>query len=291
MGCKCNCLVKEQDSQNEMVNGVIPGLGIKSSQKDHFNEIININTENDYEEDNNNNKNENENQNYNDIINESVNENLSDKIKYKDNEANNINNSLSIKEEEQKSKKNEVLDNLKITNSQAGQSRNFPKRIISNDSSAISKIQDLYESIFDYFNEIRTKPDDFKNISEEYGVSDIFQEVIDSSNPCTNLIINSFYNLLLSSYINDYTSDGEDNNNLLEQIEKEEKLKNFDKKLYIVDGVLNNPNEVVWKLIKKNKNIAMETFFSNNIECLVVSCQITSNQNFICYFLFLSKRN
>ena len=45
-GCNCNCLLKNPESNNEMVNGIIPGLGLKSSGKDD-NEIININTEND----------------------------------------------------------------------------------------------------------------------------------------------------------------------------------------------------------------------------------------------------
>ena len=291
MGCRCNCLVKNPESDNEIVDGVIPGLGIRSSHKDNF-EIVNINTENDNEEDNdNNNINEKDKQNNNDIINESINENLSDKLKYKENEDNNRNNSISLKDGEKMSEKNEALDKLKITNAQTGLSRNTPRRIISYDSSVISKIQELSENIFDYFNEIRTKPDNFEKISEDHEVSDIIRKVINASNPCTNLIINNFYNLLLSSYINDYTNDGEENNKLLEQIEKEEKLKNFDKKLYSVEGDINNPNEVVWKLIKNNKDIAFDTFFSNNIECLVISCQMINNQKFNSYFLFLSKRN
>ena len=47
----------------------------------------------------------------------------------------------------------------------------------------MSKIQELYESIFDYFNEIRTEPQNFEKISERHGVSDIIQKVINDSNP------------------------------------------------------------------------------------------------------------
>ena len=94
-----------------------------------------------------------------------------------------INNSLSIKDEE----KNEIYDKLKVSNAQTGLSRNTPRRIISNDSSAVSKIQDLYESIFDYFNEIRIKPDKFKKIAESHGVLDIIQKVIEDSNSFLSL--------------------------------------------------------------------------------------------------------
>ena len=266
MGCNCNCLRKEPESNNEMLYGEMPSIGINN--KDNLNEIININTENDNEEEDNN---VNEKDKNNNIITENINDNIKDNAKVNDNENNNLNNSLSIKDEE----KNEIYDKLKVSNAQTGLSRNTPRRIISNDSSAVSKIQDLYESIFEYFNEIRIKPDKFKKIAESHGVL---------------LIINNFYNLLLSSYLNNYTNDGEDNNKLLEEIEKEEKIKNFNKKLFVIDGDIDNSNEVVWKLIEKNKSIAMETFFSNAIDCLVISCQMINNQNFKCYFLFLSKK-
>ena len=64
---------------------------------------------------------------------------------------------------------------------------NYPEmhqeKWFSNDSSIMSKIQELYESIFDYFNEIRTEPQNFEKISERHGVSDIIQKVINDSNP------------------------------------------------------------------------------------------------------------
>ena len=53
MGCDCRCLLKDPESNNEMVNGIIPGLGIKTSKKEDLNDIININSDN---EDDNNNK-------------------------------------------------------------------------------------------------------------------------------------------------------------------------------------------------------------------------------------------
>ena len=274
-GCNCNCLLKNPESNNEMVNGIIPGLGLKSSGKDD-NEIININTENDvYKEEE-------------DII-----------------EKKNNNNSLLLKNQEQVQEKEEEeekedekeeeengLDNLRI-NTKTGLSRNAAQEINRNDSSIASMLQELVESIFDYFNGIRTTPEDYEKAAEDHGLGDIIQKAINSPNPCNNLIVNFFYNLLLSSYINNNTDDGEKNKNLLEEIEKEEKIKNYNKKLYVAEAEISNPNEAVWNLIDSNKDIAFETFFSNNIEYLVLSCQKKDNDNkmFKCYFLLLLKGN
>ena len=269
-GCNCNCLLKNPENNNEMVNGVIPGLGMKT-KNDNFNEIKIINTENDDFE-NNNEKNENNNN-----INEKNNEN---------------NNSLLINEDNEKkeSKENEEdIANLKLTNIQTGLSPNFPKKMLSDDSSVLSKMHDLSETIFDYFNEIRTTPYDFERDAEEHKVWDVLQKFTNDSNSCNNLIVNSYYNLLLSSYINSNTSDGENNEQLMEMIEKEEKIKNYNKKLFVIDGDINEPNEVVWKLIENNKDIAEKYIFSNSVEFLVISCQKINPENFKSYFLFLSK--
>ena len=299
MGCNCNCLLKDPESKNEMVNGIIPGLGIKFKNKENY-EIININTENDDENDNNNNNNNFEGEN-NDNINVNINDSINikdqdedinkDKEDKEDKEIQQINKAISMNEEEGINENNEIYDKVKLTKSQKGLSRNTPRRIITYDSSAISKIQELNESIFDYFKDIRVEPGNFEKMSEEHGVLDIIQKVINASSPCNSLIYNTYYSLLLAQYINNYTSEGEDINQLLEQIEKEEQIKNFNKKLFVIDGDVNDPTEVVWKLIENNKNIAFETFFTSSIESLVISCQMTSKQNFKCYFLFLSKKN
>ena len=291
MGCDCRCLLKDPESNNEMVNGIIPGLGIKTSKKEDLNDIININSDN--EDDNNDKQNGNiksykKNNDYIDA-NNNENDNMNENKNNEDNKQI-LEKSLSLEEKEINKKDND-LENLKIANVHTELSRNAPRKMISNDSSIMSKIQELYESLFDYFNEIRTEPQNYEKIAEKHGVSDIIQKVINDSNPCHNLIINSFYNLLLSSYVSDITNDGEDNSKILEEIEKEEKLKNFNKKMFAEDGDINEPNEVVWKLIENNKDIAYENFFSNEVECLVISCQMMENQKFKCYFLFLSKRD
>ena len=276
MGCKCNCLNKNPESNNEMIDGKFPSLGLKENHKDKFYEIININTENDdyFNEDKNGNKDENNI----DKINNQININNNEKI----------DNSLN---QDNKKELDDILENLKSTYLRTEVSRNNPRRLINYDSSIQSKILELSDNIFEYFNEVRTKPGEYQAIAEEHNVGDIIQKVINSQNPRNNLIINTFFNLLLSSYINDSTNDVDDKNKLLEQIEKEERMKNYDKKIFIVDGDTMNSNEVVWKLIKDNKDIAYDTFFSNSIECIVISCQPLIENQFNCFFLFLSKKN
>ena len=105
-------------------------------------------------------------------------------------------------------------------------------------------------------------------------------------------MINGYFNLLLSSYINDNTDDGENNEILLKSMEEEEKIKNYNKQLFVSEAEIDNPNEPVWSLIENNKDIANEAFFSNQIEYLVISCLKKENdsQTFKCYFLLLTKR-
>ena len=264
MGCNCNCFQKNPEFNNEMVDGAIPGLGKKASKFDNFNEIKIINTENDdgiYLND----KEKNEN---NDNINEYNNEK---------------NNSLLIKEENNENDENS--NNLKYANIQTG-----PNRILSVESSLLSKMQDLSETIFDYLNEIRAAPEDYEKNAKEHEVSDLLQKVINDSISCNNLISNPYNNLILSSCINNNTVDGENNEQLMEMIEKQEKIKDYNKKLFVIDGDINEPNEIVWKLIENNKNIAYDTFFSNSVESLAISCQKINHEKFRCYFLFLSKK-
>jgi hypothetical protein len=254
-GCNCNCLLKDPESHNEMVNGIIPGLGVVTQKKDEH-EIININTENDFEEGR--------------LI-----------------TGNNVEpNKEEIKEEDK------PQDDIKLFNNKTILSQNNKIENPQDDSSVFSMIQEFSETIFDYFNEIRTSPDDFKQVADEHGAIDIIQKAIDSPYQCNKLIINSFFNLLLSSYINNNTDDGNNNEKIIELMEKEEKIKQYDKKIFEVEAEISHPNDAVWNLFLNNKDIAYETFFTNNLEYLIISCQknVGDNNKFKCYFLLLSKR-
>ena len=185
----------------------------------------------------------------------------------------------------------EDVNKLRNENLNLGKSRNKEfRKIISYDSSLLSKLQEQTESIFEYFEELRTNPEDYEKDAEEHQLSELLQRVQNSENPCKTIILNSFLNLLFNSYVANYSGD-DNNDNLIQALENEEKLKDYDQKLFSVEADINKPNEVIWKLMEDNKDIAYETFFFNDIEYLLVSCiQIPESKNYRSYFLFLKKK-
>ena len=165
-----------------------------------------------------------------------------------------------------------------------------PRESFSSSSSTILELLDYTESIFDYFVELRTNPEDYEKDAEEHQLSELLQKVQNSENACRTIILNSFLNLLFNSYISTYSRD-DNNDKLIKALENEEKLKDYNQKLFSVEADISKPNEVIWKLIEDNKDIAYETFFSNDIEYRLVSCvQIPESKNYRNYFLFLEKK-
>ena len=165
-----------------------------------------------------------------------------------------------------------------------------PRESFSSSSSTILELLDYTESIFDYFVELRTNPEDYEKDAEEHQLSELLQKVQNSENDCRTIILNSFLNLLFNSYISTYSRD-DNNDKLIKALENEEKLKDYNQKLFSVEADISKPNEVIWKLIEDNKDIAYETFFFNDIEYLLVSCvQIPESKNYRSYFLFLEKK-
>ena len=203
----------------------------------------------------------------------------------------NINLNTEFDDKSNKSNEEEDLNNFKNENIIPNKSRNKNiRKIISYDSSLLSQLQEQTESIFEYFEELRTNPGDYQKDAEEHQLSELFQKVQNSENACKTLIINSFLNLLFNSYVNTYSGD-DNNDNLIQALENDEKLKDYNQKLFSVEADINKPNEVIWKLIEDNKDIAYETFFFNDIEYLLISCvQIPESENFRSYFLFLTKK-
>ena len=182
-----------------------------------------------------------------------------------------------------------LVDNPEIWNLNPYEPKE-PDRIIFDDSSLISKLLEQTESIFEYFEELRTNPEDYEKDAEEHQLSELLQKVQNSENACKTIILNSFLNLLFNSYVVNYSGD-DNNDNLIKALEKEEKLKDYNQKLYSVEADISKPNEVIWKLIEDNKDIAYETFFFNDIDYLLVSCvQIPESKNYRSYFLFLKKK-
>jgi hypothetical protein len=219
------------------------------------------------------------------IIKEDSNANIDNKM------YSNIKLNPEFDDKSNKSNEEEDLNNFKNENIIPNKSRNKNiRKIISYDSSLLSKLQEQTESIFEYFEELRTNPGDHQKDAEQHELSELLQKVQDSENPCKTIILNSFLNLLFNSYVNSYNGD-DNNNNLIDALEKDDKLKDYNQQLFSVETDISKPNEVIWKLIEDNKDIAYETFFFNDIEYLLVSCvQIPESKNFRSYFLFLEKK-
>ena len=189
---------------------------------------------------------------------------------------------------------NNLILNTDVLENNLKTSPSIPQNILgkmdSCDSSIVSYIQDQSELIFNYFNELRTNPGNYEKDAEDHGLLELIQK-IKNSEPCINLIFNSFFDITLNICINN-CNQSENNEDLLKVLENEEKIKNFQKKLFSVEADIKMPNEVIWKLIEINKDIAYDAFFRNNIQYLVVSCTKVPNKEYYkCYFLLLLEKN
>ena len=197
-------------------------------------------------------------------------------------------NPLNLSHESNKNNSLSSIDKEKYK-ADVGQTPNYTKKQ-SLDSSFISNIHSKCEEIFNYFNEIRTYPEQFIKEAEEFGVKDVINKVIEISKNCTPLIYEPFYNMTLSNLIQNNIQNGENFEKLKENVEGFEKMKNFKKFLFVVDGEVLNPKQTVWKLIKNNKDIAFDSFFNQNINYLVISCHEDKDTSSLkCYYLFLTK--
>ena len=220
------------------------------------------------------------------IIKEDSNANVDNKM-YGD-----INVNTEFDDKSNKSNEDVDLNKFKNENKNQDKSRNdvLIRKMISYDSTLLSQLQEQTENIFEYFEELRTNPGDHQQDAEQHELSELLQKVQNSENACKTLILNSFLNLLFNSYVNSYNGD-DNNDNLIDALEKDEKLKDFNQQLFSVDCDISKPKEIIWKLIEDNKDIAYETFFFNDIEYLLISCvQIPESENFRSYFLFLTKK-
>jgi hypothetical protein len=213
------------------------------------------------------------------------------------NEIKNINTDENYIYNNKKEKKSNSFDSfekdndvsIKIKN-KVGMSRNKQNNLQYN-TSVLSMIQDLCDSIFDYLNEIRANPKDFEEEAQKYDLGDIIQKVKNSPIRSKNIIANQTFNSLLTSFVNEYVDDENENyEKLLEALDNEEKIKNYNKNLLVFDGEINNQKDAVWNLIEDNRNNAYDIFFSNDVEFFVISCQIIDDfKNFKCFLLVLLK--
>lgn len=158
------------------------------------------------------------------------------------------------------------------------------------DSALITQNAKRDEIIFDLFNDIRINPKKFEEDAINFEVQDVLNSYIEEYESINQLIKNPFYNLLLNNSINNcLNSDGIEG--LEESINKEDLIKDFEKKLFIIKARLNNPEEAVWNLIKENKNIAIKEILKKKIQYLIVSSYPIKNSEFFkVFYLFLIEK-
>ena len=101
------------------------------------------------------------------IIKEDSKENEENKILSKINLDTEFDNKSNLSNEE------EDINNLGNGNTNPKKSRNIKyRKIISYDSSLLSKLQEQTDSIFEFFDELRTKPEDYEKDAEEHQLSE-----------------------------------------------------------------------------------------------------------------------
>ena len=180
--------------------------------------------------------------------------------------------------------KNNNID-LKMSSSYNFLNKNNKKETI--DSDYINSDQQKSEQIFLFFNNLRNNPLNYLSEAEKYNLSEIISTANEKSkkNNFTNLIKNPFYDLFFDKCVK---TSPESEENILNNIEKENLFKNYEKKLYIIEGNTDNVEECIWQLIKKCYDNGDE-ILTKKIDYLVLTT-ITSDDNtkFFGYFLFLS---
>ena len=145
------------------------------------------------------------------------------------------------------------------------------------------------EEIFDFFNDLRNNPQNYKSEAEKYNLSDFLSSAIKYkiSNNINILIKNPFLNLFLDIYIKKTPYSKED---ILNNIENNEHLKVYKKNLYITKSSVDNIEESVWNLLKENEDKALDEILYKNIDYFIVSTICVSDKKIImAYFLFLKK--
>ena len=159
----------------------------------------------------------------------------------------------------------------------------------SMDSDFINSDQKRSEEIFNYFNDLRTNPQNYLSEAQKYGlqkaISTAAEKAVEGN--IKTLIKNSFFDLYFDKCVK---ASPESKEEILKNLEKEEKLKDYEKKLYMVLGDGQKPGDCVWGLIKNSENNGEVLW--QDVDYLVITVMSLEEKNKIwSYFLFLSKKN
>ena len=157
----------------------------------------------------------------------------------------------------------------------------------SMDSEFITSEQKIGEEIFDFFNDIRNNPQNYLSEGQKNGLQNTISIAAEKAveGNIQNIISNPFYQLFFDNCVKSSPNSKED---ILKSFEREEKLKNHEKALYMILGNSKKPKDCVWSLLKNSENNG--EILWKDIDYLLISTMfLEETKNFLCYFLFLYK--
>ena len=160
----------------------------------------------------------------------------------------------------------------------------------SMDSEFINTEQKITEEIFNLFNDIRNNPQNYLSEAQKYNLQNILSTAVNKSinENVKNLIKNPYFDLFFDKCVKESPESKED---ILKNLEKENQLKNYEKKLYIVLGDGDKPGDCVWGLLK-NCEKEGENILDKDMDYLVITIMaLDDKKSIFCYFLFLTKIN
>lgn len=196
------------------------------------------------------------------------------------------------KKEEEKENQNEYVKETENVNEKDKKKSlyNFSQNYYqqdSMDSEFVTSEQKISEEMFNYFNDIRLNPQNYLSEGQKNGLQNIISTAAEKAveNTVQNLIRNPFYEMFFDNCVKSSPNSKDD---ILKSFEKEEKLKNHEKELYMILGEGKKPKECVWSLIKNSENNG--EILWKDIDYLLISIMfLEETKNFLCYFLFLYK--
>ena len=160
----------------------------------------------------------------------------------------------------------------------------------TDESECLTSDQKRNEDIFDYFNDLRSNPQNYITEAEKYNLKDIITSAKELlvSESFNILIKNPFYNLFFDTCVKKTPYSKED---ILNNIEKYEQFKNYKKSLYMIEASIERPYESVWNLLTENKDKAIDEILYRKIDYFIVSSlSIPEKKIIIVYFLFIDKK-
>ena len=193
-------------------------------------------------------------------------------------------------EKKETEKENENMNNMnenkkEVKKSLYNFSQNYQQD--SMDSDFINSEQKISEEIYDYFNDIRNNPQNYLSEGQKNGLQNVISTAAEKAveGNIQNILKNPHLEMVFDNCVKTNRDSKEE---ILKSFEKEEKVKNREKALYMILGNSNKPKDCVWSLLKTCEKENKGEILWKDIEYLLVSTMfLQETKNILCYFLFI----